>query len=86
MTVPMICGVYRAGTLDISCSARDEAVTIVWTESGGPRVEEPTAARGYGSKLLARSVTGHLRGLIDYEWEKDGLVVTLKIDPARLAQ
>lgn len=74
------------GTLDISCSARNEAVTIVWTESGGPVVKEPTAARGYGSKLVERSVTGHLRGSIAYGWEKDGLVVTLKVDPKRLAE
>lgn len=74
------------GTLDISCSARDEAVTIVWTESGGPHVEEPTTARGYGSKLVERSVTGQLRGSIEYEWAKDGLVATLKADPDRLGQ
>ncbi|MCG6115128.1 MAG: PAS domain-containing protein [Mesorhizobium sp.] len=74
------------GTLDISSSARDTAVTIVWTESGGPNVKKPTAARGYGSKLLERSVTGLLRGSIDYEWAKEGLVVTLLVDPERLAQ
>lgn len=74
------------GTLDVSCSAHDEAVTIVWTESGGPEVAAPEQAPGYGSKLVERSVTGHLRGSIDYEWARDGLVVTLKIDPERLAQ
>ncbi|ESY89458.1 hypothetical protein X738_31815 [Mesorhizobium sp. LNHC209A00] len=73
-------------TLDISCSARDEAVTIVSTESGGPRVEEPRVARGHGSKLLERSVAGHLRGAIFYDCEADGLVVTLKVNPDRLAQ
>ncbi|MDP3898696.1 MAG: HWE histidine kinase domain-containing protein [Mesorhizobium sp.] len=74
------------GTLDVSCSAHDEAVTIVWTESGGPAVEAPTQAPGYGSRLVERSVTGHLRGSIAYEWAKDGIVVTLKVDPKRLAE
>ncbi|MGF7163277.1 two-component sensor histidine kinase [Rhodoligotrophos appendicifer] len=74
------------GTLDISCSARDKAVTIVWTESGGPDVKEPAGPRGYGSKLLERSVTGHLRGSIDYEWATVGLVVTLIVDPDLLAK
>jgi two-component sensor histidine kinase len=74
------------GTLDVSCSAQDEAVTIVWTESGGPHVKAPTAAPGYGSKLVNRSVTGQLRGEIAYDWAKDGLVVTLKVNPERLAQ
>jgi len=74
------------GLLDVSCSAHDEAVTIVWTECGGPPVTRPTQAPGYGSKLVERSVAGHLRGKIAYDWNKDGLVVTLKVDPERLAQ
>jgi two-component sensor histidine kinase len=73
------------GMLDVSCSAHDEAVTLVWTETGGPAVRTPTSVRGYGSKLIERSVTGHLRGSIGYDWLKGGLVVTLKVDPLRLA-
>ncbi|VVS96477.1 sensor histidine kinase [Rhizobium sp. EC-SD404] len=74
------------GTLDLSCSAHDEAVTLVWTESGGPEVKIPVGPGGYGSKLVERSVTGHLRGSIAYVWAKSGLVVTLKASPERLAQ
>ena len=74
------------GTLDVSCSAQDEAVTIVWTESGGPKVQKRTGAGGYGSKLVERSVTGHLRGSINYDWAEQGVVVNLKVDPERLAQ
>ena len=73
------------GTLDVSCSDRNEAVTIVWTESGGPKVRPPKGAGGYGSKLVERSVTSHLRGSIDYDWAEDGVVVTLHVSPDRLA-
>lgn len=73
------------GTLDVSCSAHDEAVKIVWTESGGPKVTAPSGAPGYGTKLVERSVTGHLRGAIHYEWAGEGLIVTLKVNPDRLA-
>lgn len=73
------------GTLDVSCSAHDEAVTIVWTESGGPKVLPPQSAPGYGSRLIERSVTGHLRGSIEYDWGEEGLVVTLKVKPERLS-
>jgi len=72
------------GTLDVSCSAQDEAVTVVWTESGGPKVKPPVGPGGYGSKLVERSVTGHLGGSIVYEWAEEGMVVTLKFDPERL--
>ncbi|CAN5130987.1 hypothetical protein BH09PSE2_BH09PSE2_11920 [soil metagenome] len=73
------------GTLDVSCSAHDEAVTIVWTERGGPAVQAPTRTQGYGSRLIERSVGGNLRGSIDYVWAEGGLIVTLKVDPERLA-
>lgn len=73
------------GTLDVSSSAQDEAITIVWTERGGPKVNAPTGAAGYGSKLVARSVTGHLHGAIAYDWAAEGLIVTLRVDPNHLA-
>ena len=72
------------GTLDVSCSAPNEAVTVVWTERGGPKVRKPTGPGGYGSRLVERSVTGHLRGSIDYDWAEEGVVVTLKVKPERL--
>ncbi len=72
------------GVLDVSCSAHDEAVTIIWTERGGPPVEPPTGPGGYGGKLVERSVTGQLRGSIAYDWAKEGVVVTLKVNPDRL--
>lgn len=72
------------GTLDVSCSAHNEAVTVVWTERGGPKVRKPTGPGGYGSMLVERSVTGHLRGSIDYDWAEEGVVVTLKVKPERL--
>lgn len=73
------------GTLDVSCTAHDEPVTIVWTESGGPKVKAPDGLGGFGSNLVERTVTGHLRGSIDYNWAEHGLVVTLKAPPDRLA-
>ena len=73
------------GTLDVSCSSHDEAVTVVWTERGGPPVEDPQGAQGYGSRLVNRSVSGPLRGSVSYDWAAEGIVVTLKISPERLA-
>lgn len=73
------------GMLDVSCSAHDKAITIVWTESGGPTVTQPTGPGGYGSQLVERSVTGQLSGTIDYRWAPEGVVVTLQVNPERLA-
>ena len=73
------------GTLDVSCSAHDEAITVIWTESGGPKVKVPTGPGGYGSKLVKQSVIDQLRGSIEYDWAPDGIIVTLHVDPIRLA-
>lgn len=72
------------GILDVSCTVQDEAVTVVWTESGGPKVKSPAGPGGYGSTLVERSVTGQLRGSIEYDWAETGVVVTLQIDPELL--
>jgi len=73
------------GTLDVSCTTQEEAVTVVWTENGGPKVTSAAVLAGYGSRLIERSVAGHLGGSINYDWAEDGVIVTLKVDPARLA-
>ncbi len=73
------------GTLDVSGSTSDEDVNIVWTERGGPEIEAPKRLEGYGSKLVARSVSGQLGGSIAYDWSEDGLIVNLKIKAKKLA-
>ena len=73
------------GMLDVSCSAQDAGATVVWRETGGPKVKAPAELTGYGSRLVQRSVAGHLRSSINYDWSETGLVVTLKADPSRLA-
>lgn len=72
------------GTLDVSCSAQDEGVTVIWTERGGPVVTVPKHEDGYGTKLVQRTVKGALRGTIHYDWAREGLIATLRIDPERL--
>lgn len=68
-----------------------EFVASSWTTIANMVVaDSPTRIRGtgpggYGSKLVERSVTGHLRGSIDYDWAEDGVVVTLIVNPERLA-
>lgn len=72
------------GTLDVSGSLDDEDIKIVWMERGGPNVTEPSAANGYGSTLIKRSVA-QLNGTIEYSWETEGLIATLKMNVTRLA-
>ncbi len=75
----------ETGTLDVSCLAEDADAVIVWTECGAPSVVAPQDLTGFGSKLVARSITGQLGGSIDYNWSSVGLIVTLRMRKDRLS-
>lgn len=73
------------GTLDVSSATNGDEITLTWLERGGPKVEEPEGLTGFGSKLVRRSVSGQLGGSIDYDWSGEGLIVTLRVERAKLA-
>jgi two-component sensor histidine kinase len=72
------------GTLDISCTTDASHVVVVWTEKGGPPVQKAQGQPGFGSKLVNRSITDQLGGSIDFEWQPEGLIATLRMSRARL--
>ena len=74
-----------AGTLDITTASRGPKLELTWMERGGPAVQAPPEASGFGSKLVHRSVSKQLGGKIEYDWQAEGLIVTLLLDRARLA-
>jgi two-component sensor histidine kinase len=75
----------HAGALDISSSAEDDDVFLVWAETGGPSMNEQPEMRGFGSKMISRSVSSQLGGSLDYDWQPAGLVATLRMRKSRLA-
>ena len=75
-----------SGTLDVSTRSSGDELTLVWTERGGPPVEAPTHPQGFGSKLVERSVTRQLGGSIDHDWAEGGLIVSVRLDRARLSK
>ena len=75
----------HAGSLDITSKADDTDLTIIWSENGGPEVNEPPKMAGYGSRLMDRSVSSRFRGSLDYDWQRTGLVATLKMRKDTLA-
>jgi two-component sensor histidine kinase len=75
----------HSGTLDVSSASEGETIKLIWLERGGPPVESPKSAEGFGSKLVARSVSSQLGGTISHDWTPDGLIVTLRVNRQRLA-
>ena len=74
-----------AGFLDVSSKLDGDDLILTWTETGGPSISEPPELKGFGSKLLSRSVSGQLAGEAIYDWQPTGLVVTLKVRQDRLS-
>lgn len=73
------------GRVAISWQADDAGLTLVWEESGGPKVTSAPASLGFGSTLIKRIVTGQFGGCIEQQWKESGLVVTLTLARARFA-
>jgi PAS domain S-box-containing protein len=53
-----------------------------WRETGGPPARKPDR-RGFGSRLIERSITGELRGTIEADYGDEGLVVRFETPLAR---
>lgn len=69
----------EAGTLDISSHSDDTDIFVIWAETGGPEIKGHPEMQGFGSKLIARSISSQFRGALDYDWQATGLVATLRM-------
>jgi PAS domain S-box-containing protein len=69
------------GRVQVAWSAPDGAppghIQLVWRESGGPRVSQPTH-KGFGARLVERAFKGGSRAA-RFDYAPDGLVCTLEI-------
>lgn len=52
-------------------------LTLDWSESGGPPVAEP-ARRGFGARLIERTLAGELNGFASLDYQVEGLRCTLR--------
>ena len=73
------------GFLDVSSKTDHDDIYLIWAETGGPMVPKPPEMTGFGSKLVKRSVSAQLGGELTYDWQENGLVVTIKMLANRLA-
>ncbi|CAN7600976.1 PAS domain-containing protein [Phenylobacterium sp. LjRoot225] len=73
------------GTLDVSGACDETHLTVTWAEDGGPPVAAVPEMRGFGSKMIARSMSQQFDGGLTYDWQASGLVVTLRMLKSRIA-
>jgi two-component sensor histidine kinase len=53
------------GLLDVTCIATETEVTLVWTERGGLPVVATDNLRGFGNKLVNRTLSSSVHGSIE---------------------
>ncbi|MDQ4060873.1 MAG: PAS domain S-box protein [Pseudomonadota bacterium] len=70
-------------TWDVAESTTGRSLRLQWTESGGPRVSPPRR-RGFGSRLIERSLAQEVDGTARLEFAPAGLrcAMTLSLSPA----
>lgn len=67
------------GVLDVTSRTEGKYLELIWAETGGPPIADRPELTGFGSQLVARSIKTQLRGELNYDWQKSGLVVTVKV-------
>jgi two-component sensor histidine kinase len=72
------------GAVHVYCSVENDELLVTWKERGGPSLDGPPDAEGFGSVLTRRIVIDHFGGRISNGWERDGLVVHLSVPVERL--
>jgi two-component sensor histidine kinase len=73
------------GLLDVTCAEDESEVVVVWTERGGPTVAAPDKPPGYGSRMIARTLSAQLGGAISMNWSSEGVIATVRLNESRLA-
>nr|WP_246233286.1 sensor histidine kinase [Aurantimonas aggregata] len=74
----------ETGSIVVGCVTENGDVTMTWTEKGGPPVSTLRAEAGFGSQLVSKSISNQLGGSIAYDWNPDGVIVTLRMRQDRL--
>ncbi|WP_245306100.1 HWE histidine kinase domain-containing protein [Bradyrhizobium sp. LTSP849] len=72
----------EGGTVRVTWTIADQDLHLVWQESGGP-LASPPASQGYGSRLVAATVSG-LSGKLDYDWARQGLKAEMRFPLASM--
>jgi PAS domain S-box-containing protein len=74
-----------AGKVAIEWELESEALTLRWSETGGPTVAEPSS-HSFGLKVIAASIEQQLGGKAVFEWAPRGLQCQMMIPRSELAK
>lgn len=66
-----------SGVVTINWHVENGQFELVWTESGGPPVREPTRT-GFGSRMIQRALSSSINGQAEVEYRPGGVVFTIR--------
>ncbi|WP_243369395.1 PAS domain-containing protein [Microvirga solisilvae] len=75
-----------SGQVRISWAIRNDNLDLRWEEKGGPTIAEPPTRRGFGSRLVERSIKNQFYGTIEYQWLREGLVMQMTVPMEHLVR
>jgi two-component sensor histidine kinase len=75
----------EAGSLDISTRTDENDLWLFWGETGGPEIEGLPLMEGFGTRLIERTISRQFKGRLEYDWQRAGLVATLRVRKDLLA-
>jgi two-component sensor histidine kinase len=73
-----------SGSLRVGWETQGSDFHLEWEEIGGPLIDVPPQAGGFGSVLTERSIADQLGGGIERDWRRDGLKLKLIVPLDRL--
>ena len=73
------------GRVHISWTLVNGRLVLTWEEKDGPVITGPPEREGFGSILARRSVSGGLRGDLNFNWKPTGLIVLVSAEMEHLA-
>jgi PAS domain S-box-containing protein len=65
-----------SGRIEIRWSVEEQRLSLVWRETGGPRVEAPRR-RGFGTRMIERGLAAELDGDVVIDFRPEGVVCTV---------
>jgi PAS domain S-box-containing protein len=68
-----------SGRVRIVWTVKNGRLFLDWRESGGPAADRPPGKKGFGTLLVDGAIKKQLRGEVDYDWLREGLVIRLSV-------
>ncbi len=73
------------GKITLDWQLQGDALTLNWTESGGPVIAEPSS-RSFGLKVIVASIEQQLGGKAAFDWNPNGLRCVFSIPRSELTK